>query len=491
MLGLSVIMCSMPLVSAQQSVSRGRPMAAEAQWVGAGVPFYNIDAATAKDGAAPEGITPLARDIFTSDDFYVDKELWRDPRYFRCNSTLGLDSQWGDYSSAPTYIKNDPATGAWGHCDVDYSREHIVSPYGFASARAHYDALLAETRAKDGPTQYSRERLPPDWDGRYTNNVSVVFGLMRAGQEPVVPAEFSEPPQWIIGYHNQVPTILSLLTPEYQQRLVQQLFHQAHDRAAQWSAMLCRPEGFMRWWSGPGGPGSLDVTVTPTRVQFLGGSGNAIRNVHVGRTFDLSGAVPRLGADVPRWMGETVGFWDGNALITWTSNIQGWFTHSSWEYSNKLQTIEIFTPRSDPQGKLLGLEHEAVFYDEDALLQPIRNVRFLPRAGRLQRGASEQPDALQSDTLRRERSGDAVGSRHRDPIPRRGSLRPPVGRRVGGVLRTRYAAAPGRGHLRLRTRIGGPSHRRRRYHASPNTISHCPRRGPMIDRVARLRGPVT
>ena len=131
-LGLSVIVCSTPLVSAQQSVGRGRPMAAEAQWVGAGVPFYNIDAATAKDGTAPEGITPLARDIFTSDDFYVDRELWRDPRYFRCNSTLGLDSQWGDYSSAPTYIKNDPATGAWGHCDVDYSREHIVSPYGFA-----------------------------------------------------------------------------------------------------------------------------------------------------------------------------------------------------------------------------------------------------------------------------------------------------------------------------------------------------------------------
>jgi hypothetical protein len=225
--------------------------------------------------------------------------------------------------------------------------------------------------------------MPPDWDGRYTNNVSVVFGLMRAGKEPVVPAELAEPPQWMIGYHNQVPTILSLLTPEYQQRLVQQLYHQAHDRAAQWSAMLCRPEGFMRWWSGPGGPGALDVMMTPTRVQFLGGSGNAIRNVHVGRDFDLSGPIPRLGADVPRWLGETVGFWDGDALITWTSNIQGWFTHSSWEYSNRLQTIEIWTARSDANGGLLGLEHEAVFYDEEGLVQPIRNVRFLARLGDL------------------------------------------------------------------------------------------------------------
>jgi len=368
-------------VCAQQSVGRGWPMAEGAAWVGAGVPFYNIDAATAKGGATPEGITPLERDIFTSDDFYVDRELWRDPRYFRCNSTLGLDSQWGDYSSAPTYVTDDARKGAWGHCDVDYSREHIVSPYRFATARAHYEALLAESRAKGGPTQYSRARMPPDWDGRYTNNVSVVFALARAGKAPIVPQELREPPQWIIGYHNQVPTILSLLTPEYQQRLVQQLYHQAHDRAAQWSAMLCRPEGFMRWWSGPGGPGSLDVTVTPSRVQFLGGSGNAIRNVHVGRSFDLSGATPRLGADVPRWLGETVGFWDGDALVTWTANIQGWFTHSSWEYSNKLQTIEIFTPRSDAQGKLIGLEHEAVFYDEDGLAQPVRNVRFLSRQG--------------------------------------------------------------------------------------------------------------
>src|SRR5690606_1011659 len=183
------------------------------------------------------------------------------------------------------------------------------SPYPFASAAEHYAALQAEVRAEGGPTQYSREQLPPDWDGRYTRNINIVFALQEAGEEPVVPAQFHEPPQWIIGFYNQVPTILSLLTPEYQQRLVQQLYHQAHDRAAQWSAMLCRPEGFMRWWSGPGGPGALDVLVTPGRVQFLGGSGNAIRNVHVGREFDLSGAVPRLGEDVPRWMGETVGFW--------------------------------------------------------------------------------------------------------------------------------------------------------------------------------------
>lgn len=353
----------------------------DAQWVGAGVPFYNLDVAAARGGDVPEGIEPLPRDIFTSEDFYVDRDLWQDPRYFRCNSTMALDSQWGDYSSAPKFIEDDPATGAWGNCDIDYARENIVSPYSFATALSHYEALRGEAFARGGPTQYTRRDMPPDWDGRYTRNVNIIFGLMLAGEDPVVPPEFGEPPQWIIGYYNQVPTILSVLTPEYQQRLVQQLYHQAHNHAAQWSLMFCRPEGFMRWWSGPGGPGSLDVVVTPTRVQFLGGSGNAIRNVHVGREFILSGVVPRLGADVPQWMGETIGFWDGDALITWTSNIQGWFTHSSWEYSSKLQTIEIWTPRTGRSGELLGLEHEAVFYDEEGLAEPIRNVRFLARQG--------------------------------------------------------------------------------------------------------------
>jgi hypothetical protein len=178
-----------------------------------------------------------------------------------------------------------------------------------------------------------------------------------------------------------MPTILSLLKPEYQQRFVQQMYHKVNTSAAVNPLSFCWPEGLMRWWTGPGAPRLLDVTVVPGRVQFLGGTGNAIRHVQIGREFNLEGAVPRLGPDVRAWLGETIGFWDGRALITWTSNIQGWFTHGMWEHSNALQLIEIWSERLDANGEFVGLVHEAVFYDPEVFVEPVRDIRLFPYQG--------------------------------------------------------------------------------------------------------------
>ena len=48
--------------------------------------------------------------------------------------------------------------------------------------------------------------------------------------------------------HNQMTTILSLLTPEYQQRMVQQAYHEGVTNTPQWPSQYCWPEGFMRRW---------------------------------------------------------------------------------------------------------------------------------------------------------------------------------------------------------------------------------------------------
>jgi hypothetical protein len=60
--------------------------------------------------------------------------------------------------------------------------------------------------------------------------------------------------------------------------------------------------------------------------------------------------------------------------------------HGNFEFSNKLQTIEIYTPNRDASGKLVGLNQEGIFYDPEALVQPIRIVRNLDRISGFEAG---------------------------------------------------------------------------------------------------------
>ena len=104
---------------------------------------------------------------------------------------------------------------------------------------------------------------------------------------------------WYRMRHSQIPTILSLLTPEYQTRFVQEAYHAGTQNAPQWPSQYCWPEGFMRRWH-EFAVWEWHIIAAPSVVQIVTGvARNFITTIHVGREFKLRRQRAALGSRRP------------------------------------------------------------------------------------------------------------------------------------------------------------------------------------------------
>src|SRR5690606_41520166 len=82
-----------------ESVGRAAPLLHDASdytrggFGGFGFGFGFGSGGAARSAEPPEGIVPLERDLFTTDDCYAYRGLSSEPRYFRCLSAGAIDNR--------------------------------------------------------------------------------------------------------------------------------------------------------------------------------------------------------------------------------------------------------------------------------------------------------------------------------------------------------------------------------------------------------------
>ena len=254
--------------------------------------------------------------LFNTKDYRQDRDRWTDPAYYLYNSAREL-----------TDMQVDTRYGMKGKGEDTYQ---IKSPYPFKDSWEHYQAWLQKA---SGGTKHTAATLP-DWDGQWDPG-----------------------PTWLDSRGIQASTIAAVLTPAYREYYVQQVKAEAEGRHW-WAAAFCLPDGFIRGVTRAG-----QFVVRPAQTLILS---DMLVSLQV-RWVATDGSGHRSEErQFPQWQGESIGFWDGNALVVHTNQIKQWnATHSMFEWSDQMTAVERYERVGDE------IRADLTLYDPAAFLQPL------------------------------------------------------------------------------------------------------------------------
>jgi hypothetical protein len=208
---------------------------------------------------------------------------------------------------------------------VELGRQH-------ATAAGLYEALAAE--AKNG-RRLAAANLP-DWTGIYTR--------ARGG----ITFDPDQPP-------GAPPT--ARLTPEFKAKLDNRIA--MANKGVEWDPIsTCAPPGHPRWLTEPF---LKEFVVTPDQTWLINEMVNDVRRIYT----DGRAHVP-VADRYPLYNGDSIGFWDGDALVIHTNQLSsGIYQRRNPDFTDQVETVEIWR-KVDP--KLI--EVDVWVYDPPALTEP-------------------------------------------------------------------------------------------------------------------------
>ncbi len=187
----------------------------------------------------------------------------------------------------------------------------------------------------------------PDWSGVWQREAKKIFAF-----------DESAPNRTDLPMY---PALTADLTPKYLAAYEEKI--RGIKEGKEWDRLSwCLPAGFPRWLAEPW---LREFVVTPSETWMSHEQINETRRILT----DGRGHVPEDKAQ-PLWLGDSIGFWDGDTLIVHTTHLKaGQYQRGNPDYSFKTSTVErirLIEPTL--------IEDRITVYDPDSLRKPYHAV---------------------------------------------------------------------------------------------------------------------